>query len=120
MASSLVFVYDAESGFANAVVDVAYTACTAERMRCSLLPLIRGPFGVRRRWKRIGGDLGRAVEYVYRDQFAARHDLSRVTLPAVFKCQGSECRIWLAAEQIRACRTSDDLERLVRERARTD
>lgn len=110
----MIVVYNTASGFAGTVQEVALRACTPDDHPCRLTWLTRTPFGVRRRWRRFLATFGLPVEYLHLDQFTARYAMSEVDAPAVYTRGDGGVRAWIASGRIRACRSLDDLERLMR------
>lgn len=113
---ALVFVYNAEGGLFNALADLAHKTLSPETYQCHLCALTHSALGMRKSWKRFLETLGAATEFLHADELKRRHRISGVPLPAVFKRTGDELELWIDAAEINACRTMEDLQRLVRER----
>jgi hypothetical protein len=113
---SLVFVYNAESGLFNALTDLAHKTLSPETYQCNLCALTYTALGMRKDWKRFLETLCAATEFLHADELEHRHRISGVPLPAVFKRAGDELELWIDAGEINACRTVEDLRRLVSER----
>ena len=110
----LVFVFDTASGAWNAFVDSIYRACASSGEFCALLRWTASPAAARRHWQAFIAGLGRAGEFLYSDELASRHGVSGEPLPAVFERTASGVQLLISADQLRACRSLDEVEGLVR------
>ena len=115
-APALVFVYNAESGVFNTLADAAHKIFSPRTYACNLCALTHGAVRMRGEWRRFLEGLGRPLEFLHADELAARHGPKGVGLPAVFTRQGDELKLLAGAGAINACRTLEDLKRLVVER----
>lgn len=115
-APALVFVYNADSGVFNALADAAHKILSPRTYACNLCALTHTAVRMRGEWREFLEGLGRPLEFLHADELAARYGLKGVALPAVFTKEGGGLRVLAGAEEIDACRTLDDLKRLIRER----
>ena len=112
---ALVFVYNADSGVFNTLADAAHKIFSPQTYACNLCALTHSTFGMRDEWRRFLDGLGRPPEFLHADELAARHGVSGVLLPAIFRRRGERLEVCADAEAVNACRTLDDLKRLVLE-----
>ena len=110
---ALVFVYNADSGVFNTLTDVAHKIFSPQTYACNLCALTHSALGMRREWKRFLDGLGAPLEFLHADELRARHGVAGVPLPAIFKRDGGRLEVLVGADSINACRTADDLKRLV-------
>lgn len=111
---TLVFVYNADSGLFNALGDLAHKILAPETYQCNLCALTYSTFGQRKSWKRFLETLDRPFEFLHADELKRRYDVSDVPLPAIFKKETDNLELWIDADSINACRTIDDLQRLIK------
>ena len=109
----LVFVYNADSGVFNALADVAHKIFSPQTYACNLCALTHTPLGMRGEWRRFLDGLGRPLEFLHADELRARYGVSGVRLPAVFRREGERLEMLAGSGAVKACRTLDDLKRLV-------
>lgn len=112
---TLVFVYNADSGVFNALADAAHKIFSPRTYACNLCALTYGAARMRGEWKEFLGGLNRPLEFLHADELAERHGLKGVALPAVFIEGGGGLKVLADAEAVNACRTLDELKRLVAE-----
>jgi hypothetical protein len=111
--AALVFVYNADSGVFNTLADAAHKIFSPRTYACNLCALTHTAVRMRGEWKRFLEGLGRPLEFLHADELTARYGLSDVTLPAIFRREGERFELLVGADAINACRTLDDLKRLV-------
>ena len=114
--AALVFVYNADSGVFNTLADVAHKIFSPQTYACNLCALTHSTFGMRDEWKRFLDGLDRPLEFLHADELEARYGVSGVPLPAIFRKDGRSLELLAGADSINACRTLDDLKRLILQR----
>ena len=112
---TLVFAYNADSGLFNALADAAHKLISPRTYPCRLCALTHTATGMRADWRRFLDGLGRPLEFLHADELRARHGAAPAALPAVFEREGGALKVLLGAEAINACRSLDDLKRLLLE-----
>ena len=110
---ALVFVYNADSGVFNTLADVAHKIFSPQTYACNLCALTHSAFGMRGEWREFLEGLGEPLEFLHADELKARYGVAGVPLPAVFRRVGGRLEVFVGADSINACRTTDDLKRLI-------
>lgn len=111
--STLIFVYNADSGLFNTVADIAHKIFSPDTYACHLCALTHSTFGMRKDWKRFLQTLKSSLEFLHADEFKNRYGVSNQPLPAVFKKEHGRLELLTDAESIKACRTIEDLQQLI-------
>lgn len=114
-APSLVFVYNADSGVFNTLADAAHKIFSPRTYACNLCALTHTAVRMRGEWREFLDGLGLPLEFLHADELAARYNLTGVPLPAVFTKDGGGLSVLAGADSINACRTLDELKRLILE-----
>jgi len=109
----LVFVYNARSGLFNALSDAAHKIFSPRTYQCNLCAITHSALGMRREWKQFLEGLGVPLEFLHADELRARDGAADVPLPAIFQRGDEGVEVLIDAESINACRTLDDLKRLI-------
>lgn len=112
---ALVFVYNADSGVFNTLADAAHKIFSPRTYACNLCALTYGAVQMRGEWREFLDGLGLPLEFLHADELAARYNLNGVPLPAIFTKDGRGLSVLVGADSINACRTLDDLKRLMLE-----
>lgn len=113
MKSTLVFVYNADSGLFNSLTDLAHKIFSPQTYACNLCSLTYSNFGMKKEWKEFLVSLDLPMEFLHRDELESRYGMKGVRLPAIFKKAGNELEMWIDAEAIDSCRTLGDLKKLI-------
>jgi hypothetical protein len=113
--AALVFVYNADSGVFNTLADAAHKIFSPRTYACNLCALTHTAVRMRGEWKQFLGGLGRPLEFLHADELASRYGLEGVPLPAVFTKEGAGLKVLAGADSVNACRTLEELQRLVLE-----
>lgn len=109
----LVFVYNADSGVFNTLADAAHKIFSPQTYRCNLCALTHSAVGMQKEWKRFLDSLDSPMEFLHADELKTRYGIAGVPLPAIFRKEGESLEVLFGADAINACRTMDDLKRLV-------
>lgn len=112
--SSLVFVYNAESGLFSALTDMAHKIFSPQTYGCNLCALTHSTFRMRKSWKRFLETLGRPLEFLHADELKNMYGISGLPLPVVFKKEGQQLELLIDADSINKCLTIDDLKQLIK------
>jgi hypothetical protein len=112
---TLVFVYNADSGVFNTLADAAHKIFSPRTYACNLCALTHTAVRMRGEWREFLDGLGLPLEFLHADELAARYGLNGVPLPAVFTKDGRGLSPLAGADPVNACRTLDELKRLVLE-----
>ncbi len=119
MNRTLLFVYNADSGMFNTLSDMAHKVFSPRTYSCNLCALTHSTFSMRDEWKAFIESLGVELEFLHRDEFKKRGDggdTVEADLPAIFLNGDQGLEILADAASINACKTMDDLKKLIRER----
>lgn len=111
--SAIIFVYNADSGLLNALTDTAHKLLAPETYQCRLSTITGTALGPKRRWREFVCSLGRAVEFLHRNELRRAYAIDGIPLPAMFLRDKGELHLALAADAINRCRSIDELEELV-------
>ncbi len=114
----LVFVYNADSGLANTLLDIGHKIVSPQTYSCNLCALTHSTFSMRDEWKQFVANIGCAVEFLHRDELAERYGLRDVPLPAIFLKTATGLQPWIGQEEINRCQSLAELKQLVEAKPR--
>ena len=69
----LLFVYNADSGRLNTLLDIAHKAISPKTYQCSLCALTHDVFSERQTWKAFREASDHQLDFLHRDEFEAKH-----------------------------------------------
>lgn len=113
MKPTLVFVYNADSGFFNTLTDIAHKIFAPDSYSCNLCAITYGNFAMRAEWKEYLETLDADLEFIHRDGLTERYGVNNAELPAVFRKTGDTLELWISRDEIDSCSTIDELKSLV-------
>jgi len=113
---TLVFVYNADSGFMNTLLDIGHKILSPSTYDCTLCALTHSTFRMRRDWQNFVDRLGYPAEFLHRDEFVARYGIQPASLPAILLASTSGVKPWIATAEINRCRSLAELEALIGDR----
>jgi hypothetical protein len=113
MKPAIVFVYNADSGLFNTLTDIAHKIFSPQTYECNLCAITYGNFAIRKEWQEFLETLDTELEFLHRDELAARYGAPEAELPAIFRKSGERLELWISAAEINACQGVDELNSLV-------
>jgi hypothetical protein len=116
-ADRLVFVYNADNGFFNALMDSAHKVFSPATYECTLCKFTYGLTGMLLPWKRFIDALDLPVVFLHRNEFREQFPQCTAPLPVVLLESGERgLEDFISADEIAAAGGLDALIALVRER----
>lgn len=114
----LVFVYNADSGLVNTLLDIGHKIVSPQTYSCNLCALTHSTFSMRDEWKQFVAQLDCPMEFLHRDELAERYGLRDVPLPAIFLKTEAGLRPWIGQEEINRCQSLAELKQLIESKPR--
>ena len=102
----LVVVYNANAGWASALMDAAHKLVRPETYECSLCMISYGAVSMRRRWRKYLDGLALEKRFHHRQDFARAYPadcfpmVDGLNLPAIFIEAGGELHCLLSSKQL--------------------
>ena len=100
---TLVFIWNADSGLHNAVMDSLHKVVSPQTYACKLCQLTYGLTGPKARWNEFLETLGRPVVCYHRDEFLqtpVAEQFPGLELPAVLICAADKCQILISKDEM--------------------
>jgi hypothetical protein len=122
MSQKLVFIYNADSGLRNAIVDGAHKILNPESYRCSLCQLTHGVLSEKKVWQSFREDTeaaGTRLEFLHKDEFGKAYRSKfghKFTYPIVLIEGNSGFDILVHTHELDTLTTPEELIDLVEER----
>ena len=109
--TSLLFVYNADSGIFNTLSDIAHKILSPDTYECNLCAITHSHFSMRKPWADFLETLNVELEFLHRDELDKQYGKQDATLPAIFfKKEDNELTVAITAEEINKHQTMDDLK----------
>ncbi|NTU58341.1 MAG: GTPase [Chlorobiaceae bacterium] len=107
MSTTLIFVYNADSGPVSGLLDLGHKILSPSTYQCSLCSLTHGPFTEKEAWKEFRQSVGMPMEFLHRDEFESKYDL-KFEYPVILK-KNSNIEILLTKGEIDTIADLDEL-----------
>ena len=117
----LVFVYNADSGPGNGLLDAAHKVLSPSTYACRLCELTYGMVTERSAWKRFRKNSGLPMEFLHRDEFRKKYAskfMPVYTFPIILSLTAYEMDIFMGTEELNAIEGTDELIQEVKRRIR--
>ncbi len=118
-AKKLIFVYNADSGARNAVLDSMHKIFSPSTYDCNLCDITYGAFTENRIWKRFRKDSPHQMVFLHRDGFSKRYASKfgyKFDFPIVLIEGKKGLEVLISNQELNGLKTSRALIRLVKER----
>ncbi|HSW51708.1 MAG TPA: hypothetical protein VLG93_00640 [Sulfuricaulis sp.] len=113
---TLIFVYNADSGFVSTLLDIGHKIVSPQTYSCNLCAITHSTFSMRDEWKNFVAGLGVPVEFLHRDELEKQYGRREAQLPAIFLKAEDGLKPWISRDEIDRCRSLDELKRLVEQK----
>ena len=108
----LVFVYNANSGIGNALLDSIHKTLDPKSYNCNLCAITFGLFSEHKKWKEFRQNSGVDMEFLHRDEFEKRYPYEREdkdVFPLVLILNGGKLQEFLHKGEINSMKSQEDL-----------
>ncbi|MCC7442520.1 MAG: hypothetical protein IT285_12860 [Bdellovibrionales bacterium] len=112
-ATQLIFVYAADSGTLNALIDVAHKIVSPKTYACNLCGLTYGILSEKREWAEFRARVQEPMEFLHRDEFKLRFPRENPALPVVLRERAGRLETLATAEDINRCTDTSALIALI-------
>ncbi|MEE9189395.1 MAG: hypothetical protein V3U16_01335 [Candidatus Neomarinimicrobiota bacterium] len=111
----MIFVYNADSGFFNAISDYVHKITSPETYQCNLCALTYGNAGMKRKWVNYIKTLPVPVTFLHKDQVdtAEYKTMGTADLPAIFILNADKIDLFVSAREINEITQLDQLIALI-------
>ncbi|MDL5513148.1 GTPase [Arenibacter sp. M-2] len=111
-AERLVFVYNANSGYGNALLDSIHKTLDPNSYDCKLCAITYGFFSENKKWKEFRRHAGVDMEFLHRDEFKKRYSQekqNKEAFPQVFFLKAGKLTGFIRKAEINAMESQEDL-----------
>ena len=115
----LVFIYNADSGPGNGLLDAAHKVFSPSTYACRLCELTYGVVTEKSAWKRFRMNFDIPMEFLHRDEFRKKYAskfMPVFTFPIVLSLTAYDVDIFIGTGELNAMGDTDDLIREVERR----
>ncbi len=113
---TLIFVYNADSGFINTLFDVAHKIFSPATYECNLCAITHTATGMREEWREFLDQLDIDLDFLHRDELQKRYPQAVFPLPAILMKHGNNLSEFIGQEEINHSQTMSELKTLIEDR----
>jgi hypothetical protein len=110
----LIFVYNADSGFSNGLLDTGRRIFQLKKYPCALCMVTYGPFGMKQDWKDFTATLPSKVNFMHKDEFRKSYPAIKLAEPGLVQVSNDRVITLLDARDFQHINSLDQLEDAVK------
>jgi hypothetical protein len=99
--NSLLFIYNADRGITNALLDTGHRIINPDDYPCPLCLVTYGPFGMKRDWKKFIATLPYKVTFLHKNELPTRLQKVLKDFPCLMLESSEATRILISSEEFR-------------------
>ena len=103
----LIFVYNADSGLMNTLMDIGHKAISPQTYECNLCGLTFGLFTEHQQWKEFRKASDKDMEFLHRDEFEQKYG-RQFEYPVILK-QDEDLKVAISKAELNKIKTLDEL-----------
>lgn len=103
----LIFVYNADSGFINTLLDIGHKALDPETYQCNLCSLTHGIVGEHKEWKKFRQESAAEMRFLHRDEFEREYQ-KKFDYPVILK-EENDLNVLISQTELDKITTLDNL-----------
>ena len=104
----LIFVYNADSGMVNTLIDIGHKAISPQTYQCNLCDLTFGLISEQKQWKKFRQESDVDMVFLHRDEFEQKYT-QKFEYPVVLKQDEDELKIAISQAELNQIETLDGL-----------
>ncbi|MFK7812552.1 MAG: GTPase [Maribacter sp.] len=116
----LVFIYNADSGIRNMILDSAHKIFSPETYECSLCDITYDAFTENSVWKKFRKESDLQMEFLHKDEFAKAYASKfgyKFTFPIVLAETNNGLEVLVKTKELNELKKAEDLIGLINERS---
>ena len=109
----IVFVYNADSGFANALLDYGKKYVQPTKYDCRLCMVTYGVLGMKKDWKQFTKSLPLPVQFIHRDEFERNYPKVSLSYPVILQIKNGAPAVLVSSKDFDSIKSLQDLMTVV-------
>ncbi len=103
----LIFVYNADSGLINTLIDIGHKAISPTTYQCNLCSLTFGLVSEHKQWKQFREESNTEMEFLHRDEFEQKY-ARQFDYPVILK-EDNDLNVAISQAELNQIKTLDEL-----------
>ena len=112
----IIFVYNAESGIANALLDYGKKYIQPDKYDCQLCMVTYGALGMKKDWKGFVKSLPYPTRFLHKDEFLKQYRNKEITFPTVLLQKDNQLKVLLGAKDFANINNLESLKQTLKQK----
>ncbi|MBU3027439.1 GTPase [Zobellia galactanivorans] len=117
----LIFIYNADSGLKNALLDSAHKILNPSTYNCNLCDITFGVFTENKIWKQFREQTDLEMEFLHKDEYKKQYASkfgNKFGFPIILAQGNGELQVFVSTEEMNTIEDAQSLIRLIEERVK--
>lgn len=114
--NSLLFIYNAKSGFANTIKDISNKLFSPDTYPCNLCAVTYNTFTENKIWKDFREQSNINMKFYHIDEFEKKYPNQTFSYPTILVKEGRNLHEFLIPEEINSVKNTEELITIIRRR----
>jgi len=117
--ATLLFVYNANSGMLNTIIDGAHKVLSPKTYACNLCDITYGMFAENKVWKKFRESNTLTFDFLYKDEFLQQYASKfghAYNFPIVLIKNKGDLEVFIASKELNTLKTAQELIAVIEER----
>lgn len=117
--TKLIFIYNANSGMRNALLDGAHKALSPNTYQCNLCDLTFGVINEKRAWKKFREEGNLNMEFIHKDEFKKEYASKfgyKFEFPIILVIVDNELQVFISTKELNELDNTEALIELIKKR----
>ncbi|OWW24344.1 GTPase [Zobellia sp. OII3] len=117
----LIFIYNADSGLKNALLDSAHKILNPSTYNCNLCDITFGVFTENKIWKQFREQTDLEMEFLHKDEYKKQYASkfgNKFSFPIILAQGNGELQVFVSTEEMNTIEDAQSLMRLIEERVK--
>ncbi|MGJ8735975.1 GTPase [Zobellia laminariae] len=117
----LIFIYNADSGLKNALLDSAHKILSPSTYDCNLCDITFGVFTEDKVWKKFREQTNLEMEFLHKDEYKKQYASkfgNKYTFPIILAQVNEDLQVFVSTEEMNTLENSESLTKIIQERTK--
>ncbi|EAR00799.1 hypothetical protein [Maribacter sp. HTCC2170] len=119
MLEKIIFVYNANSGKHNMILDSLHKIFSPSTYECNLCDITYGVFAENKVWKKFRKETKLSMEFLHRDEFTKKYGSKaqlKFEYPVVLTVVSGDLKVLVQTKEMNAMQRAEDLIKIIQQR----
>ncbi|MGP1992549.1 GTPase [Zobellia laminariae] len=117
----LIFIYNADSGLKNALLDSAHKILSPSTYDCNLCDITFGVFTEDKVWKKFREQTNLEMEFLHKDEYKKQYASkfgNKYTFPIILAQVNEDLQVFVSTEEMNTLENAESLTKIIQERTK--